>query len=247
MEFTRHISPEDLSGYALKALEADETRSVEAHLAGCAECRALLAGYAQVSDGLLFAVPHKTAPPQLRTRLAESIAAGKPVVAPARPRFRMSFFQTALALTSAALLIAVILLAGQVRSLQVQQAALIQSLQKDRTVLALVSEAGVTLVPVQSGQITGSLAIGSDGRAAAMVLQGLPDLDNAHTFQVWLIPASGDPQSAGLFRRQTDQPVTTLSMVSPIPLKDYAAVGISIEPRAGSKAPTTQPILVVNL
>jgi anti-sigma-K factor RskA len=80
-----------------------------------------------------------------------------------------------------------------------------------------------------------------------MVLQGLPELDREHAYQVWLIPASGAPQSAGLFRTQAGQPLTTVTMTSPAPLTDYAAVCISIEPSSGSPAPTTQPILVAKL
>jgi anti-sigma-K factor RskA len=201
-----------------------------------------------VSDGLLFAIPPKTPPPQLRSRLAASISAGKPVPPPAsQPRFRFSFLQAALAVISAVLLVTVTLLANQVRSLQAQEAALIQSLEKTRSEIALVSQPGVTLVPLKGGRITGNLAIGPDGTTGLLVIQGLPELDNEHAFQVWLIPSSGAPQSAGLFRTQPGQPITTFRMTSPTLIKNFAAVGVSVEPKAGSGTPTTTPILVANL
>jgi anti-sigma-K factor RskA len=248
METLEHPSREDLSGYAVQALDLEDARSVELHLATCPECRAIVARYAVVSDGLLFAIPPKTPPPQLRSRLAESISAGKPVLPPAmQPRFRFSFLQTALAVTSAALLVAVILLAKQVRSLQAQEAALIQSLQTTRSEIALISQPGVTLVPLKTGQITGNLAIGPDGTTGLLLLQGLPELDDEHAFQVWLIPSSGAPQSAGLFHPPAGQPTTTFSMTAPAPIKSFSAVGVSVEPKSGSAAPTTTPILVANL
>jgi anti-sigma-K factor RskA len=248
MELTQHPSPEDLSGYALGALDTDEAREISAHLASCAECREIVASYARVADGLLFAVPPNLPPPQLRARLAESIASGS-AVSPATPqtravRPRFSAWQVGLALTTAALFVAVLLLVRQVRVLQVQETLLIQLLQRDREVLAVLVQPDVTVVPLKTGAISGNLAIAANGTQAAMVLEGLPNLDLEHAFQVWLIPSSGDPQSAGLFLGEANQLVTTVLLNSPKPWKDFSAVGVSIEPRSGSLLPTTQPILV---
>ena len=46
-----------LAAYALEALEPEERLRVEAHLAGCAACRAALAEYQAVAEGLALAAP----------------------------------------------------------------------------------------------------------------------------------------------------------------------------------------------
>ncbi|MDE2575563.1 MAG: zf-HC2 domain-containing protein, partial [Rhodospirillales bacterium] len=75
--------------------ELDAARRAElvAHIAGCAECRALHAGLAALSTRLRTSLPYHAATPALRAavaqRLAEAAASSLPTIsAPARPRPR---------------------------------------------------------------------------------------------------------------------------------------------------------------
>ncbi len=246
METTKHPPKEELSGYALQALDPEEARAVEQHLLTCPTCRETVGAFETVADGLLFALPPKIPPERVRARLKESLAAGRPVSASDRPRFRFSVAWTALAAVTVLLLAAVVVLTVQVRDLRHQQAVLLQMLQNERAGLALVSQKDVIVLPVSSGRVSGNLVISADNKAAALFLEGLPALDPAHTYQVWLIPASGSPLSVGLFQVVPGQPYVTFHLTSASPIKSYAALGITIEPRGGSRAPTTTPVLVAN-
>jgi anti-sigma factor RsiW len=48
----RPPDPDELSAYALGALDADEVARIEAHLHDCPDCRAALADLRQVTDQL---------------------------------------------------------------------------------------------------------------------------------------------------------------------------------------------------
>jgi anti-sigma-K factor RskA len=75
-----------------------------------------------------------------------------------------------------------------------------------------------------------------------------PPLPANRTFELWLMPvAKGSaPRAAGLFRPDT---AGNFVHVSPVRLdtSSIAAVAVSVEPREGSTAPTTKPIVVVPL
>jgi anti-sigma-K factor RskA len=92
--------------------------------------------------------------------------------------------------------------------------------------------------------VTGNLVVSADGMDAVLFLRGLAPLDEDHAYQVWLIPASGAPQSAGVFPLEEAEPVVSFLVSSPAPIQDFAALGVTVEPRAGSLAPTTEPIVV---
>jgi anti-sigma-K factor RskA len=135
----------------------------------------------------------------------------------------------------------------QIRTLQRQQQALLRLIQQNQAGLALISQPGARTLPITGDQGRGNLVVAPDGSTAALFLQDLPELSEDQAFQVWLIPAEGAPQSAGLFRGQAGQTNIPVLVESQEPLSSYAAIGVSVEPRAGSPAPTTEPILVVTL
>jgi anti-sigma-K factor RskA len=71
----------------------------------------------------------------------------------------------------------------------------------------------------------------------------MPQLPLQKTYELWLIPASGAPIPAGLFRPDPHGSATVIK--PPLPLGIEAKTfAITIEPAAGSSAPTSQPIMV---
>jgi len=62
---------DDLPAYALDALDADEARAVESHLAGCERCRADLRWLEPAVDVLAESVAQVSPPPRLRKELLE--------------------------------------------------------------------------------------------------------------------------------------------------------------------------------
>jgi anti-sigma-K factor RskA len=62
-----------------------------------------------------------------------------------------------------------------------------------------------------------------------------------------MIPANGAPQSAGVFQVSQNQPFISFPLTAPGAISNFADIGITIEPSGGSRAPTTKPILLINL
>jgi len=74
---------------------------------------------------------------------------------------------------------------------------------------------------------------------AVVVLAGLPSVSATHTYELWLL-GDGAPRPAGL----------TGGASGPLLLADVGAatqVGLTIEPAAGSSAPSTSPIFAAPL
>src|SRR5919108_5982985 len=75
------------AAYALDALDADERREYEAHLARCERCRTELASLSEAATSLAYGVEAPAPPPQLRDRILERARAERPNVVPLRPRW----------------------------------------------------------------------------------------------------------------------------------------------------------------
>jgi len=73
---------------------------------------------------------------------------------------------------------------------------------------------------------------------------GLPRIDSDRTFELWAIPAAGNPMPAGLFRSQPD---ATAVFVQQGPMENVVAIEVTVEPQGGSAQPTTTPFAVAKL
>lgn len=94
-----------------------------------------------------------------------------------------------------------------------------------------VTLSGTDQAPTSSG----TLFFGdSEG---VLVLDGLPRLSEDETYQLWLIPAEGDPLSVGLVDA-SDEATKSQTISLPPNAQEYAAVGLSQEPAGGSPSPT---------
>jgi anti-sigma-K factor RskA len=75
---------------------------------------------------------------------------------------------------------------------------------------------------------------------SAVVVEGLPDVGDASTYELWYIDDAG-AQSAGTFDVAGGETWRVLE-------GDFApgvAVGVTVEPAGGSPQPTTEPIVVI--
>ena len=59
---------------------------------------------------------------------------------------------------------------------------------------------------------------------------------------MWLIPKGGAPRPAGLFQ-STDAGSAVHVLSGPIDTAALGAVAVTVEPEAGSPAPTSQPLI----
>jgi anti-sigma-K factor RskA len=84
----------------------------------------------------------------------------------------------------------------------------------------------------------------SPGKGVVLIASHMPALDASKTFELWLIPAQGNPIPAGTFAAGDD---ATALYVHPGPIDNAAAVAVTVEPKGGSPQPTTKPFIVTKL
>lgn len=88
----------------------------------------------------------------------------------------------------------------------------------------------------------GRVFVGSKG--VVLIAAHLPKLEMNRTFELWLIPAAGNPIPAGTFHGETDNSAV---YVYPGQTANAAAVAVTVEPNGGSAQPTTKPFIVTKL
>jgi hypothetical protein len=84
----------------------------------------------------------------------------------------------------------------------------------------------------------------SPTKGVVFIGASLPRIDRSKTFELWVIPAKGDPIPAGIFQSQSD---ATAVFVRPGPVDNAAAIAVTVEPEGGSPRPTTTAFIVTKL
>lgn len=135
----------------------------------------------------------------------------------------------------------------QVQTLDDQRAELENERGKLQSIVAVVGNAGTRALPFggTGGVPRGHVFLSPSG-GVLLVARQLPTLSTDRTFQLWVVPASGAPQSGGVFRSNTSGDVVFSSQGVRVGAGS-AAVAVSVEPAGGSPAPTTKPLVVVPL
>src|SRR2546425_10089908 len=81
-------SPHELSAaYALDALDGDELRAYEAHLAGCERCREDVASFRETAAALAYDIQPLEPPEELERRILNAARAERPNVVPLPQRW----------------------------------------------------------------------------------------------------------------------------------------------------------------
>ncbi len=248
---------DDLALYALDELTGAERLTLEAHLEECATCRREL--QAMRGDlGLLGLSSSGPQPPaRSKERLLHAIAAeprGVSLPAPVPAPQRNWWWSLVPAFAALGLLIfAIATWRGNV-GLKDQLAELRnrnqdQSVELDRTnqelrLLTSPDAVHVSLNPQKSAKEPSGTAIFSPTRRRMMLMaSNLPALPEGKAYELWIIPASGAPIAAGVFK--PDEHGNAVMMDHPMPEGVEAKVfAITVENEAGSDKPTTQPMLV---
>jgi len=239
---------ENIPAYALGALDADESRLLEAHLQSCASCQAELASYRRVGERLLLAIPPQPPPAALRKRLQARLPG---VQKAARPRFSWTLGQFGLGqlgLTAAVALLLVMNLLSffQIRSLQSQQAELAHQIETNQTALAMLTYPDTQTVSLQGTGVIGTLLLEKERNVALLTVWHMPELPADQTYQIWLIDPQGGRTSGGIFTPESELPYTSVSVYSTGSLADYVGLGVTVEPAGGSSQPTGERIFKVD-
>jgi anti-sigma-K factor RskA len=225
-----------VGAYLLGALEEDECRAFEAHLAECEICRHDVAELRVAADALPVSVPLVGPPPALKGRImavveseAELLAAGgRSADEPERaPRARRSLTAWLLR-PGVALACALALLAGGVAA-----GVLLSGGDDTRTVIAATHPAGSDV----------RLEIRDD--RATLVASDMPAPPAGRVYQVWLARPGKDPEPTSVLwstRRDGSAQVAV-----PGSLEGVDAVLVTDEPAGGSDAPTRMPVIAAPL
>lgn len=259
---------DDLSLYALGALEGDARDALEQHLKTCAECRReleLLRGDAAL---LALSVSGPRPPERARQRLMAAIAKE-----PRRPAeninpVRGSGLQNREAIQTrrspwfgvlgwAAAAAAVVLLFVQLQQKKDLQRRVADLEAGSAVQQQQLAEAKELMASLTSGEAEHFTLVASktppqpQGRAIYLRRSGtlvflasnMPALPPKKIYELWLIPANGAPIPAGLFTPRADGNATVVKPPLPagVEAKTFA---ITVEPASGSSAPTSQPIMV---
>jgi anti-sigma-K factor RskA len=231
---------EDLKdAYVLGALPEEERLEFEQYLVTRPDLQEEVEALGTVAGLLAFSPQEQEPPPELRRRIMATVKAESVHPHTSRRSWLAGLWDAAgirdLALAAAAMLVIGLfswsmLLQGEVRDLQGR----VQSLQSQPQGPQVIALGGV-------GTKQGARAelVTLEGDRAVLVAENMPPVPEGKTYQIWVI--KGDtPQPSGLFEPKGD----SIAAVVENPVEGADAVAVTVEPKGGSKKPTTDPLLV---
>lgn len=247
----------DFDLYALGALEGAELREFEGHVTGCGDCAQKLAQARGRVAMLALGAPQVAASAAAKSRLMAQVhadaAPARRVPEPASERGRLSgWWATVLVPAAAALAIATFLLWQQNDRLDQQLAALRYAAAKQQAQVAeatkladLIGSSDTVTVSLaqQPGMPKGAAHVMYNTKMGMLMYDGqLEAAPSGKSYQLWVVPAEGNPISAGVF-----QPVPgqmdhwMMAMPQGVVPKAFA---VTIEPAGGMPQPTGPKVLV---
>ena len=217
-------SPHELSAaYALDALDGDELRAYESHLAGCDRCREDVASFRETAAALAYDIQPLEPPEELERRILKAARAERPNVVPLRQRWAIP--SAALGAVAAVAAIAV----------GVWAIHLSNSLDNERTqnrsqnaIVAILSDC--TMTPATGASARVCIA---PTRKAVLTVDNLEPAGPGKTYEAWVI-AGKRVEPAGLFPGGAGR--TYLRLTKSVPA--VATVAVTREKAGGVTAPT---------
>lgn len=243
---------DDLALLALGTLEGAERAPVEAHLRECAACRGELERLRGDAALLVFSASGARPPARSRQRLLAAVAR-EAHGAPAPPVRKWAWWSALQWAAAAAVLAMFFLLVRQndrlkrrVNQLATSSASEQQLIQARQLITALSASDADHFVLVSSKtspQPQGRAIYLARSGTLVFLASNMPALPPEKIYELWLIPMSGAPIPAGLFR--PDAEGTGSVVQPPLPVGVEAKTfAITVEPKKGSPAPTSQPIML---
>ena len=202
--------------YALDALDQQEEREFEEHLATCESCRQELARLRETAATLAYAAPGPAPPQALKERILDQARADRPNVVslPRRRNWTAPLAAAAAVAAAAAIGLGVW---GATRSTSTDPFA------------AVLAKSGARVLPMGDH---GALAVAPDGSAA--IALSAPNAPAGKTYEAWVIQ-NGTPKRAGLLSGTSTQRIQR-------PVGTGAVVAVTLERAGGVDQPTTPPV-----
>jgi len=245
---------EELALYALGTLEGDERVELEKHLKDCAECRHELEQLRGDAALLALSASGPALPQRARGRLMNALTR-EPRISLEQPSMRRFSWwsQMGWVTAAAAVVIAAILwrtdasLSSRMLNLQNEfneQQTVLQRAQELAATLTATDALRVTIIPARESAQPQGRAIYLPSRSSLIFLaNNMPTLPAGRAYELWLIPSSGSPIPAGVFKPDAHGNVTVVNSRLParIETKTFA---ITVEPESGSQLPTSTPVML---
>lgn len=228
-----------LSGaYAVDALDPDERRLFEEHLASCATCRAEVAGLREAT-ALLGGLEETAPPADLRDRVLADIHRVRPLppeTPTATEHDRVRRLPVRRWVSGLAVAAAVLGVAGVGTVVYQQQEPTGQVSVADQVLQATdAKRVTVSLPGGVSASVVRSVSVGR----AVLVTRDMPAPPSGHVYELWFQDTAGAMVPAGLMATPGSRPVLLKGDATAA-----TGVGITVEPEGGSRAPTTDPIVL---
>jgi len=242
---------EDLALHALGSLQGEERVALEKHLEGCAGCCRELEQLRGDMALMALSTAGPVPPRRSRQRLLEAVAREpRRVQAPARRGWWMLVPWAAAAALAVGLVVVWLQksdLQQRIAGLQDQSTQQLAELQRAREVVSTLTATDamrVTLVAAKTPpQPQGKAIYVRDRSSLIFLASNLQALPAQKAYELWLIPTSGAPIPAGVFKPDAHGSATVIN--PPLPAGVQAkAFAITIEPEGGSSAPTLPIVLV---
>ncbi len=240
---TGHSWMELAAPYAVGALDPAERVEFERHLETCAECRADVQGFREVTGQLAHGVTPSAPPTELRDRVLRRAREVRPLPVRRRP--------TALIWAAAAAVVVAMVgsygawrASSEARALRSSLAAAEAERDSTRQVLAALLDSSVATTDLAATGKAPSMRLYWNRARNIVVIAAfdLPPAPAGRTYQLWAIEKGRAPVSVGVFNSTpTGRAVVTLQM--PAGVKP-AVSAVTEEPAGGSPQPTQQPFLV---
>lgn len=220
----------DYVSYALGVADDPERTEIEEHLAR--ECRNCCPGVASANGtvaAMAGAVPLAEPPRRLRRNIVAAVE---------RESSRGSIWTLLPWAIAVALAVVVITMGITGR----RESADTARLQEALSILNDPAARDVSFGEAQKPS-RGRVVV-SPSKGIVFIGASLPVIDASKTFELWVIPAKGNPIPAGLFQSRSD---ATAVYIHPGPIENAAAIAVTVEPAGGSEQPTTTPFIVTKL
>lgn len=235
---------ENIPAYAIGALDAEDARILEEHLRSCDQCQTELAGYRDLSVGLLTALPPRPPRSNLRRTLQKQLNTAS---RSRRSRFVWSpFGRIAAGVALVLLLVLNAYSTYQVYSLKQGQAELSGHYDSEQTAIAMLAYPGTQSIGFDQNGVSGSLLVDKKRNLLAVFVWHLPTPPSGKAYQMWLVDPQGDRTSGGFLVPEADQPFVVAVIASQQPLSDFTGLGVTVEPKGGSLKPTGPKVLGID-
>jgi anti-sigma-K factor RskA len=258
----RHSNPEDFDLYALGALDGEEKTTFESHLRTCTHCQQQLAEAQTLCALIGMSTEPVTPPPSVKAGLLQRVKAEPRRAAaavPAKPAARKRHWGLRFSLGFAAIAVILALTTAwlwklnehhlqQLDALQTQLDATQEQAEQNAAAMHAVTAVvgapdtiNVTLQQ-QAGGPPGQAHVLYNARLGMVVYSGeVAPAPADKSYQLWLVPASGVPVSAGLVSSNQETKAAVVHLPEGLVAKAFA---VTVEPKGGSPQPTGAKVLV---